>query len=181
MRITMDDLLDRARGRDKEAEKQLLERLRVRFAVFAGHRIREKEDAEDAVQAALTIVSQKYKTMNFEKSFESWAYGILINMIKRHFEKKRRENEVFDRMSEFEEQSIANSTCWDPVELMTLIECLRQIFKRNRRYALTLKYKRKGYDVTYICKRLRIKRNHFYVVLNRARAMLESCMEGGQI
>jgi RNA polymerase sigma factor (sigma-70 family) len=177
----MDNFLDRARQGDKESERQLFEHLHVRFMVFARHRIGEREDAEDVAEEALKIVFEKYKTMAFEKSFESWAYGILMNVVKRYYEKKQRENDVFDRTSELEEQSITHSPRWDPLELMTLIDCLRQIFKRNQRYALVLRLSRKGYDTAYICKRLKIKRNYFYVMLDRARRMLESCMEGGQI
>ncbi len=177
----MDDVLDKARQGDEEAEKQLFEHLRVRFMVFTGHRIGEREDAEDAVQEALKIVSKKYKTMTFEKTFDSWAYGILINVIKRYFEKKQREKELFEPASEPNQESVTQSTQWDPVKLMTLIDCLRQIFKRNRRYALVLKLNRKGYDTSYICQRLKIKRNYFYVMLDRARRMLESCLEGGHI
>jgi DNA-directed RNA polymerase specialized sigma24 family protein len=64
---------------------------------------------------------------------------------------------------------------------LTLKECLRKILEVHPRYALVLNMIYEGYRAVEICKELSIKRNNFYVILNRGRAVLKLCLETGRV
>jgi RNA polymerase sigma factor (sigma-70 family) len=178
----MDDLLERALKGDTKAERQLLEKLRVRFENFARHDMmgRDENDIQDVVQEAWAIVGRKYKTVTFEIGFEEYAFGVLKKVIKRYNAKKKRETQVFPKDPAPGRKPVELvAPGLDPVEWITFKDCLHQIFHKNYRYWLVLKFNRKGYPTDEICRRLKVKRGHFYVMLDRARSMLESCMKGG--
>lgn len=175
----MDKLLARAREGDGKAEKELFEYLFVRFKALAKRRIGEGE-AEDIAQEACLTVLQKYKTETFTKGFEAWAYRILRNKIGNYIQKINKEKD-FVRERELEKPKPNPRPEWYVELKRRLIDCLKQIMKRNRLYARVLNPIHQGYKTDEICQRLQIKPNHLYVILNRARRMLRTCLEKGRL
>jgi RNA polymerase sigma factor (sigma-70 family) len=177
----MNHLLARAREGDKSAEKQLFEYLFVRFRLFAKHRVRQDEEAEDIAQEACITVLEKYKTETFTEGFEAWAYGVLKMKIGNHLQIKAA------RQGKIVSQSVTNvdagmfSPSSDPDFRRQLFNCLKKILKANRRYARALNLVYQGYKTDEICRKLKISRSNFYVTLNRGRSMLRICLETGEV
>jgi len=174
------DLLDRAVHGDESAEKALFEYLFVRFQHFAKRRI-GREDAEDLAQEACLTVLQKYKTENFTKGFEAWAYGVLKmkigNFLQGPLQKRKK------TVSEPKNPWIMKSESQAPLSDLKrqLLRCLKKIIKQNPTYARALNFVHQGYKTDEICQKLGIKSNHFYVILARGRHMLETCLKTGKI
>ena len=177
----MNHLLARAREGDKSAEKQLFEYLFVRFRLFAKHRVREEEEAEDIAQEACITVLEKYRSERFTEGFQAWAYGVLKMKIGNHLQS------AAAKQSRIMTQPATNwvrgmsSPSSDPVLRRRLVDCLRKILKVNRRYARALNLAYQGYETDEICKKLNLGRNNLYVILNRGRSMLRTCLETGEV
>ena len=176
----MDKLLARAKEGDGKAEKELFQYLFVRFKTFSKRRIGEGE-AEDIAQEACLTVLQKYKTETFTKGFGAWAYGVLKMKIGNYMQGLLVKQKSFVPESEADQTQKFASPEPDYDLKGKLIDCLKQIIKRNPLYARVLNFIHQGYKTDEICQRLRIKSNNFYVVLNRGRRLLRTCLETGTI
>lgn len=176
----MDRLLARAKKGDKKAEKELFRYLFVRFKTLAKRRIGEGE-AEDIAQEACLTVLQKYKTETFTTGFQAWAYGVLKMKIGNYMQGLMPKEK--NLVPESEANQALNTPTPEPeYELKRkLVDCLKQIIKRNRLYARALNFIHQGFKSNEICQRLKIKPNNFYVILNRGRRMLETCLDIGRI
>jgi len=170
----------KAKNGDSKAENEVFAYLFVRFKRFAKRKIKEKEDAKDLAQDAIIVVLQKYKTMTFTTGFEAWAYGILKNKIGNYLQKeeKRRKN-VVD--SSFIEKSTKDSNIMDPNLVRLITECLKKILQKSQRYARVLNLIYQGYKANEIARKLNIKRNNVYTILNRGRSLLKYCINTGQV
>lgn len=177
----MNHLLARAREGDKSAEKQLLEYLFVRFRLFAKHRVREDEEAEDIAQEACITVSEKYKTETFTEGFQAWAYGVLKMKIGNHLQSAAAKRDRIISQSAINGAGGMSSLSSDPDLRRRLFDCLRKILRVNRRYARVLNLVYQGYKTDEICQKLKLSRNNFYVILNRGRSMLRTCLKTGEV
>jgi RNA polymerase sigma factor (sigma-70 family) len=176
----MENLIAKAREGDEKAEKKLFQYLFVRFKVIAKRRIGEGE-AEDIAQEACFTILQKYKTETFSKGFEAWAYGVLKMKIGNYIQGLMAKQKSLASESEAD-QALKNSSLEPNYDLKrNLIHCLKQIINRNPLYARVLNFIHQGYRTSEICERLKIKPNNFYVILNRGRGMLKTCLETGRI
>jgi len=174
----MEQLLAKAKAGDKQAEKQIFDHLFVRFKSLAVRNI-GTEDCDDLVQETCMTILEKYKDTTFKVSFTAWAYGVLkVKMIK-YLQLKQRDLERQSSLNE-EVDSPQDSTD-DPVLIRMLIDCIKKISKVYMRYARALNLNYQGYKTEEICERLDIKPNHFYVTLNRGRALLKECLETGGV
>lgn len=176
----MDRLLARVKEGDGKAEKELFQYLFVRFKTLAKRRIGEGE-AEDIAQEACLTVLQKYKTETFTKGFEAWAYGVLKMKVGNYIQGLLVKQKSLTPELEAD-QAPRFATLKPDYELKRkLVDCLKQISKRSRIYARILNFIQQGYKTDEICQRLQIKANNYYVILNRGRRMLRTCLETGTI
>lgn len=166
-----------ARAGNQDAESRLLQYLSARFRLLAEQRVENKEVAEDIAQTACMAVLSKYRTQDFTKGFEPWAYGILRMKIGNHYQKRnlRRSREA----REVESSGRAADADIDPDLLRQMLVCLKKIFALNTRYARTLVLAYQGYTADDICRRLEVSRQNHYSNLHRARGMLRHCLETG--
>jgi DNA-directed RNA polymerase specialized sigma24 family protein len=173
----MEHLVEKAMAGDKLAEKKIFSHLLVRFTYLAGRRV-GKDHSEDLAQEACKTILEKYKTEKFSVSFAAWAYGVLRMKIGNYLSTKKRFSErqkSFDGVELFPEPAGIN-----PNLVQMLIKCLRKIAKNHMNYARVLNFSYQGYDTGAICRKLNIKANYYYVILNRGRKMLDECLrEGG--
>jgi RNA polymerase sigma factor (sigma-70 family) len=176
----MNELLSKARDGDEKAEKQLFQYLFVRFKTFAKRRIGEGE-AEDIAQEACVTVLQKYKSETFTRGFEAWAYGVLKMKIGNYMQGLlvKQKSLVSEAEADHAERISSPEPGYDLKR--KLIDCLKQLLKFNRFYARVLNLIYQGYDTGEISRRLRIKPNSSYVILNRGRRYLRTCLETGRI
>jgi RNA polymerase sigma factor (sigma-70 family) len=164
---------------DKNAENQLFKKLSVRFRLFAGQRISNKEDCEEIVQKSLIVVVNKYKGIVFETSFSAWSHQVLKNEIMKYYRTKSNYEKMFLR----DENNYTQPEIWDrdPVLKQKLLECMKKLCKTNTRFARVLNFKYQGFKAEDICEKLGISIGNIYVIVSRARSMLRHCLEKGEL
>lgn len=178
---TLQEKLIRAREGDKSAENEIFQYLLVRFKLFAGHKIRDEEDAGEIAQQACITVLEKLKTEKFTKGFEAWAHGVLRMGIKNYFYRMHSAYKKKKQVSSAEDIQSAPDRAGSPDIEIVLTECLEKIIAVNPRYARILNLSYQGYKTDEICRKLNINANNFYVILNRARSLLWTCLQKGEI
>ncbi len=163
-----------AQSNDESAERALFLMLSDSFRIFAQHRIRDRAEAEDVVQDALTVVAQKYKETAFVSSFAGWAHNVLRNTLSSHIRSKatraRLQPEVIASMADSSTPPV------DDGLRRRVLSCLDRVARSNRRFARALNLSYQGFTAAEISARLEVKIDYLYVVLGRARSMLESCL-----
>jgi len=164
---------------DKNSENILFKELYVRFSLFAFQRIRNEGDIEEIVQDTMLTIINNYREINFETSFSAWAYNVLINKIRNYNRKKRAVRKYIREDLDNTEKHMDWGA--DPIFVPKLLDCLRQILVINKRYARVLNLKFQGYDTDFICKKLNISINNLYVIISRARSLLQECLDRGEI
>ncbi|MFZ5980992.1 MAG: RNA polymerase sigma factor [Candidatus Zixiibacteriota bacterium] len=175
----MNGLFKRASGGDRDAEKQLFLNLAVRFRAIIGLRISNSDDARDVIQDTLAVIAQKYKGLDEDINFIAWAHQVLKFQVLKHYKKtgssKRKHQKLADEVSQ--------SSGWEPDLILRdhLLQCLRKINKKNHLYARILNLHFQGFTTGEICNKLNITSNYCYVVLLRARSMIEYCLERGEV
>ena len=175
----INELFKEAYRGNKEAEKELFLNLTVRFKVITRLRVSNSEDAKDIIQDVLTVVSRKYKGLTEDVNFVAWAHQVLKFQIMKYYKKVSTDN----RRSKNLADEVISSTGWEPNPMLRdkLIHCLRKINKKNSLYARILNMHFQGYVTEEICQKLKIKSNYCYVILLRARSMIELCLEKGEV
>lgn len=176
----MEKLLIKARKGDEKAERELFQYLFVRFKTLAKRRI-GKGEAEDIAQEACLTVLQKYKTETFTKGLEAWAYGVLKMKIGNYMQGLMVKQKDLAPESEADRTTRVSSPEPDYDLKRKLIDCLKRIIKRNPLYARALNFVHQGYKADEISQKLQIRPNNFYVILNRGRRLLRTCLETGAI
>jgi RNA polymerase sigma-70 factor (ECF subfamily) len=156
------------------SENELFEYLSVSFRLFAQQRIWNEQDSEEIVQDALMTIAKKYREIEFDTSFAAWAYKVLNHKMLDYFKTKKVRADANTRI--VDEKLPEMSWKPDPVLKRQLLECLRKI---KGRHARILNFHYQGYTTDEICEKLDLKSGNFYVMLSRARSMLELCLEKG--
>lgn len=180
-RLSINDLQVKACRGDQAAEHALFESLAARFRAFARQRVWDNADSEEVVQDALMTICREYKALTFETSFTAWAYKVLDNRILAHIQKKKRRGEKVTRMIDGDQMLPADQGTPDPDLKRRLLSCLHKLGKANVRYARILNLHYQGFSTTEVCRRMSVKRETFYSILSRARAMLQNCLESGNL
>jgi len=178
--LDLSELCENAQRGDKTAENQLFEHLSVRFSSIAGHRIWNQQDAEEVCQVALKTIWEKYREINFEKSFAAWAHKVLDNKVRKFYEEKRRNQNNIGTLDK-EGVYAGSPENPDPNLRRKLLDCLKMINRTNNRYARVIVLQFQGYKTQEICRRLKITRSHLYVLLSRSRSLLRLCLDTGKI
>jgi RNA polymerase sigma-70 factor (ECF subfamily) len=173
--MTLNELYEAALSGDAAEEKALFDKLAVRLRVLAERRIGNRQDCDEVVQEALSIVWRKFRQTEITESFAGWARRILINEVLRYYrDRATRERYV-------ESTGDVDLFCESgPVdhELRDLLQrCLARLCQVNRRYAKVLHMKHNGYSHDEICSELDITYGNLCVILSRARSLLKKCME----
>lgn len=163
-----------AQANNELAERELFLLLTVSFRIFAQHKVRDRVEVEDIVQDALAVVAQKYKGMTFVSSFAGWAHNILRNTMASYIRSKatrsRLQPEVMAAMDRGADPP-ANVDFQRQVML-----CVERVAQQNRKFARALNLRYQGFTVEEIAEKLEIKTDYLYVILARARLMLEACL-----
>jgi RNA polymerase sigma factor (sigma-70 family) len=168
--LALRKLIIRAAEGDKDAENEFIGKLHARFLELAKRRVGEK-DADDLAQETCVTILERYKSLPTHDHFEAWCYKILRNKIGNYLRKSGRRSK-FNAPTFSDESANAPIDAGDPDFENRLLECLKRVYRENRRYARVLNLAHQGYDGEEICRRLGLKRNNFYALLRRSRAML---------
>ncbi len=163
----------------KDAEEQLFKKLNEAFLFFLEQRVLDRADAEEVVQEALMLISNKYRDISFEKSFSAWAYNVLENILKHYYRsKKTRRIRKEQLMSNNDQDRVAYH---NPELKRRLEHCLKKINESNNRYARILNLRYQGYSTEEIGGKLGVSSVNVLVILSRARSMLKHCLEEGNV
>lgn len=127
------------------------------------------------------IISREYKTMTYTVSFSAWAYKVLVNRIMAYHQKKKVRTERLERIPENESIANPDSVNTDPDLKRCLLNCMKKICGVNTRYARILNLHYQGYGTEDICEKLGLTRTNYYTILSRARTMLVTCLEKGEV
>jgi|PlaIllAssembly_1097288.scaffolds.fasta_scaffold370222_2 RNA polymerase sigma factor (sigma-70 family) len=170
----IEQLCRRAQAGDNLAVQELFSVLTDSFRIFATHRFRDHAEAEDVVQDALAVVAQKYKEITFDSSFAGWAHNVLRNTISSHVQTKGTRARLQPQVI----ASMAPADRYDPDEefVQSVLHCLEQVARANRRFARTLNLSYQGYTAIEIAGKLEMRIDYLYVLLARARSMLHGCL-----
>jgi len=168
------ELYSRAIGGDTSAEKQLYQDLLVSFRVIVQRRIWDKLDGEEIVQDALMTIFKKSREINIESSFAGWAHQVLHNKILDYIKLKQLRKRKMDEYISAEGEPITPAP--DPMLRDRIKKCFGEMNKSHKQHARILDLHFQGYSTDEICQSLNITRNNLYVILSRARAMLEACL-----
>jgi RNA polymerase sigma factor (sigma-70 family) len=177
--LNINELQTLARTGDQSAEEQLFSLLAARFRLFARLRIKDRADAEDVVQDTLRTILEKHLQVDFETSFQAWAYRILNNKIMTYLTTRKRREDILNDLSEQHGRLAVASP--DSELVRRLLDCLQKLHRVHHRHARILNLQHQGYSVDEICNRIGLTRTNFYTLLSRARTLLETCLEKGSI
>ncbi|MCK5126271.1 MAG: RNA polymerase sigma factor [candidate division Zixibacteria bacterium] len=175
----MKQLLQQARDGDKTAEKKIFQYLHVRFSLFATHRIRDREAAEDVVQDSCITVLEKYKAETFTVGFDEWAWGVLQINIKSYFRRTSVENKRITSEQSVNDFQNIRAKDVDPDLEASILNCLEKITTENSRFAQVLSLVYQGYKTLEICRIMTISNSNCHVLLHRGRTMLRKCLSLG--
>ena len=175
----MTELYELAVRGDPPSRQELHRQLYVSFRILARHRIRDWNDAEEAVQAAMVKVTSNMDQVADPQRFPAWAHMILRNEIIDYYRGSQTR-----RVREVElggDESPHNFQFVDPDLKMKLKECLKKVNAVFSKHARILNLRYQGYGTQEICARLEITPNNLHVILSRARTLLKNCLETGEI
>jgi RNA polymerase sigma factor (sigma-70 family) len=164
---------------DKLSEHHLFSILRERFLYLTRLRVWDPVQAEEIVQGAMLIIAREYRELVITSSFVAWSHKVLDNKIKDYIRSYKRER----RWTEPESPPVENiaSSKENSELIFRLMDCLRKMSLRNRRYARIINLHNIGFDADEICERLKMNEGSMYTLLHRSRAMLKKCLNTGEI
>lgn len=177
--MDINELQVAAKRGDKSSEQQLFKKLSVRFHHFLNHKVSSDEDIEDIIQTALMTIAREYKNIEFTRSFSAWAYKVLINVYLNYYKKKKADKGKQVFLPDY--NAIPGGWTADPHFEKILIDCLRKISSGNNRYARILNFFYQGFSTEEVCRKLKISSANAYVILSRARSLLKTCLEKGDL
>ena len=126
----------------------------------------------------MTIL-KKYRKIEFKTSFSAWAHRVLNNKILDFHKIKSSHLKKLEEIYETGNSSPLRNK--DNTLEQSLLDCLKQINAAYRRHARVLNLHYQGFKVAEICSKLKVTRTNLYSILSRARNMLETCLEKGDI
>lgn len=165
----------------RKAEEQLFNTLAARFRVFARQRVWNDADAEEVVQEAMVTIGREFRRIEFETSFAAWAYKVLDNRILAYLSARKRKSDREVSTDAKPGNPVAEIGAVRPELKVRLLACLKKVGGVNRRYARVLNFSYQGYKVDEICRQMEVKPNTLYSLLSRARKMLETCLDKGEV
>lgn len=177
--MKIDELYADIRSGGKKAESLLFEHLSVRFSLIAHLKIGNREDAEDVVQEALSVIAREYRSMEF-RSFRAWAYKVFDNRLLDYIGRKMRKTENIATV--IDEGSLMVEDPNRDFDLkIRLRECLEKVRALNTRYARILNLHYQGFPPENVCSKLGVTKENLYMILSRARSTLNRCLETGEV
>lgn len=184
--------------KEQEDRLQRLTAVRPRLFSFAFMHLRDRSQAEDAVQEAMMSAIEKHASFASRSSYETWVFGILkykildaMRVQKRDGRWQPLENEddddAIDR--QFQQngrwQQSARPSSWGEPEAAFETERFWQVFDAcmialpdNAARVFSLR-ELMGLSTGDICRELGIKEKNCWVILHRARLRLRTCIEKG--
>ncbi|APE30188.1 RNA polymerase subunit sigma [Halomonas aestuarii] len=183
---------------EKEARLQRLTAVRPRLVSFALMHLRDRSQAEDAVQEAMMSAIEKNDSFAGRSGYETWVFGILKYKILDAMRAQKRQGRWQPLEDEGDDDAIdrqfqqngrwredARPSGWGEPETAFENDHFWQVFDacmialpENAARVFSLR-ELMGLSTDDICRELGIKENNCWVMLHRARLKLRACIEQG--
>ena len=171
-----------------------IEGLRAYLLRYASLQLRNREQAEDAVQETLAAALAAEASFAGRSNLRTWLTGILKHKIVDAIRRSSRERSfdsavgeasiedleaLFDETGHWREppQAWPEQALADKQFLQALEKCLAALPARTGQVFLMREHM--GFETAEICKELGITATHCWVLLYRARMALRECLEKG--
>lgn len=184
--------------RSEDERHRRLAAIRPRLVSFALLHLRDRAQAEDAVQETLVSAIEKHESFAGRSGYETWVFGILKYKILDAMRAQRRQgkwqpldeenvDDAIDRQFQHSGrwQPSARPTSWGEPEATFENEHFWQVFDAcmiglpdNLARVFSLR-ELMGLSTDDICHEVGIKENNCWVMLHRARLRLRACIERG--
>ena len=171
--------------------------LREQMLKFAILQLRDKNQAEDAVQDALIGAFKNCKSFNGKSAFKTWVFAILKNKIIDLIRGKSRYVAISDIQGDSEEQEDFSvlfdktghwkaehnpsnwgdpESCFKQEQFWLIFEtCLNKLPSHHAQPFMMREII--GLDTEEICKELALTTSNLHVIIYRARMGLQKCLE----
>jgi len=120
----VEELLQRARDGDQQAEERLFSRLHARILALAKRRLQDEEAARDIAQETMRTVFEKYRTAPLPRGLLPWAFAILRNKVGNQYKRRRVEGRHQARV---DEAWLAETVGTSPDNERAALDLLRRI------------------------------------------------------
>ena len=166
--------------------REEIEGLRPYLLRYASLQLRDKSQAEDAVQETLLAALAAEQSFAGRSNLRTWLTGILKHKIVDQIRRSTREASVetvedfdalFDETGHWHDapQAWPEQALADRQFLDALQKCLEALPARTAQVFLMREHL--GHETSEICKELGITATHCWVLLYRARMALRECLE----
>ncbi len=92
--VTDPELVERARGGDEAAYRELVDRHKHRIHALCFRVLRDADDAEDAAQEAFVKAFRRLDSFRGDSQFYTWLYRIAANVANDHHQARRRRKTI---------------------------------------------------------------------------------------
>lgn len=186
------------RGHRNEDRRQRLAAVRPRLVSFALLHLRDRAQAEDAVQEALAAALERDASFGGRSGYETWVFGILKHKILDAMRAQQRQGKWQPLDEEIDDEAIdrqfqrngrwqpqARPAAWGEPEAAFESERFWRVFDAcmiglpdNLARVFSLR-ELMGLSTGDICREVGIRENNCWVMLHRARLRLRACIERG--
>ena len=130
--IKIEELVERSKKNDKEAYVQLIEYLQKDLFKIAIAKLKNEDDAQDAVQATVVNAYMNIEKLENNRYFKTWIIKILLNECNRYYRRAKKDNELLEKYSNLNNlssvQQVDNTIDFEKL-IDTLNEHEKTIFK----------------------------------------------------
>jgi RNA polymerase sigma factor (sigma-70 family) len=155
--------------------------LRPKLVAFAVQRMRDSDQAEEAVQEALVAALEGLDGYTGDSSLSTWLFGILKHKIVDGLRRRPREEALdMEQLDELVHQGPGpEQSCASRNALAVIGRSLEFLPMRSAR-AFVLR-EILGMETAEVCRVLQVTPTHCWVLVHRARLRLRACPEIGRI
>ncbi len=145
---------------------------------FALRRMRNREQAEDAVQEALVAALEGLNRYSGESSLSTWLFGILKHKIVDGFRRAPREEPLEPNEEQLLHEGPGPEQVCASRSALGVIERSLGKLPRKTAHAFVLR-EVLGMDTPEVCRTLQVTPTHCWVLVHRARERLRRCPDIG--
>lgn len=153
-----------------------LARWRPQLLAFALRRLRNREQAEDAVQETLVAALEGLERYAGESALSTWLFGILKHKIMDVYRRVPMEETLDACEEELVHEGPGPEQACASLGALALLDRSLGFLPRKAAHAFVLR-EVMGMDTLEVCEALSITRTYCWVLVHRARARLRACPE----
>lgn len=178
-KLHINALIEACKTKNQNAQMELYDRFHKPLYHAAYSILKNREDAQDAMQEGMIKAFDKLDQYQGTGNFEGWLRKIVIRkcIATYHFNKQKSKSLVFENSIELSEDPEEETVTFSAIKPQHLEQALSQL---NERYSLILKlYYFEGYSHDEISEYLNWSASNCRTTLSRAKAQLKKQLNEG--